>query len=315
MQSQQPSSQKLGWGTFIQQAWSELHARPLYYLALLLVLLVALSLSSATIYISQSRPLSPLEQAVVQLLLLFLTFMFSWQLAKRGEEKAVLKSQKSLARSAMRRINGLAKSTSRLRGNIQGSKKEITSGSDFSKMENVPRRLLSEMYDGLETQVAEIHDNIQASVEDWRDILPEEFERGAEAERRILDAREVALKERNELVEAFREQIAQGKFQTSDEVQILVSQQVENVEKRLSVQIEQIRSELTPFAPTGNVVFRSVGSVLADPGDNIVWPGVIGMDKIELPEVDVHVIGAMPREPKPPLEAKESKKPAKPKKK
>lgn len=228
-------------------AWREVEDRPLYYISLLVVFLLAGGLFAVPVWITNQRQLSPLEQTLFQLFLVLLTFLFSWILAKRSEERNVLVNQRALARSAVRRISGIATSANRLIRHIGKCKAELAEGSHWAEMDGVRRDLLVELFDGLARQVEELTDNIAASTEDWRDILPEEFAKREEVERRILHAREAALDEVNGVVAGLRNELAKGTIKTDEqiaELKELMAKQIDNVERKLSVKVEQIRADV-----------------------------------------------------------------------
>ena len=227
-----------------------------------------------TVVISRSRQLSPLEQTLFQLFLVALSGLFTWVVAKRSERENVLASQKALARSAVRRINSIAASANRLASNIDRCRSEIASTPVWSNIDPVRQNLLLEMFDGLGRQVAENKDNIAASSQDWRDILPEEFEKQAEAEREILKAREVALEEKRKVILDLQNQIERGNVQTDEQItqlRNLMGEQIANLEKQLLLKIDQIRSQGSGSLFTRDFAFLTQPFIY-DQGREIVGP-------------------------------------------
>jgi len=249
-----------GWSRFWLKAIADLEARPGYWISLLVILLLTFVIFIWPLRITSQRQLTPLEQTLFQLFLVLLTFLFSWVLAKRTEERNVLANQKSLARSAVRRINGITSSANRLKRSIRRCKDEVAGGAHWTEMEAVRRDLLVELFEGLGSQVEDMTENIAASTEDWRDILPEEFAKREEAERRILHATEVAIDDINKVLAGLREELAKGTVQTGEQIsqlKELMGKQIENVENKLSVKVEQIRTDAAgastavPYAGSG----------------------------------------------------------------
>jgi hypothetical protein len=230
-----------------KKARMEILARPVFYASMLALILLLSGLFYWPISISRSGKLTDLEQVLFQLFLVALSAVLSWSLAKRAEERNVLASQKSLARSAVRRIGSIGAAAGRLKDTVERRKTEIRSDKLWAEIETPRRALLFELFDGISHQVAEMRDNIAASEDDWLDILPEEFAKRQQAEQEILKEREVAIEEMGKAYAELLATLQKGEARTSEQISALnaaIAKQVESVEQRLSVKVEQIRSAL-----------------------------------------------------------------------
>jgi hypothetical protein len=235
--------------------------RPLSFITLLFTLLFIGGLFYWPIKIQRSGKLTDLDQFLFQLFLVGLSGAFSWSLAKRKEEETVLEKQRSLARSAARRIRDITTSAGRLLNEVESCKAELNTHSEWFQLDIVRTRLIIELFDGLARQIIETQSNIAASVEDWRDILPEEFARKEEAEKEILKAQERALHETSALYDKLYSELKktqeQGGARTSEQIEELsklVAEQLANVEKGLSIKVEQIRASAGNALPPPAIV-------------------------------------------------------------
>lgn len=233
---------------------AELLARPLFYLATFVSIVMLAGLFYWPINITRNGKLTDLEQFLFQLFLVALPAGISWALAKRKEEQYVLTKQKALASSAVRRISSISAAASRLTDIIEARKAAVMSGTEWVEMDAVRKKLFYELFDGLSKQVVEMRDNIAASEDDWRDILPEEFAKKAAAEREILKERELAIKEMEKAYAELRGALEKGEARTSEQIAALnslIAKQIQSVEQRLSIKVEQIRAQsLSPVVST-----------------------------------------------------------------
>jgi hypothetical protein len=270
---------------FVAVLWgkirSELLNRPLFIFGVAASFILLAAFFYWPIRITKYGKLTELEQVLFQIFLVALPATVSWALAKRKEQQNVLATQKALARSAVRRISNIGAAANRLAEVIEERKSIIRSGTDWSELDSTRRSLLFELFDGLSRQVTEIRDNITASEGDWRDILPEEFAKKEEIEREILKARELAIEEREKAYGEREQALAKGEARSVEQIKALdtrLAKQLENVEQRLTVKVEQIRSQLsrnTSFAPAASGMIN-VGSLLDSGGQ---WlPGPVRFD-------------------------------------
>jgi hypothetical protein len=201
------------------------------------------------IKLTKNGKLTDLEQFLFQLFLVGLAGAISWVIAKRQEERNVLTKQKALASSALRRIASIASAARRLAEGIESRKLSAKSSPDWTEMKPIQRTLLFELFDGLGRQVVEMRDNIGASEGDWRDILPEEFALKRLAEAEILDLREAAIQQKQQLLEEMQKTLGRGETRTQEQISALkeaFASKLDATEKSLSVKVEQIQSRLPP---------------------------------------------------------------------
>lgn len=125
---------------------------------------------------------------------------------------------KALAKSAVRRISSISAAANRLNDRIEARKSAITSGTEWVPADPTQKALLFEQFDGLSRQVAEIRDNIAASEGDWRDILPEEFAKKEEVERKILQEREIAIEAREKAFAEAQQTLKRGEGKTAEQL-------------------------------------------------------------------------------------------------
>jgi hypothetical protein len=274
-ESEHESSHK----NFVVVLWkrfrSELLARPLFVGGLFTSLVMFAALFYWPIKVTKSGKLTDLEQLLFQIFLVALPASISWALAKRKEEENVLVRQKVLARSAVRRISSIGAAASRLSKIIDVRKTAITSAPEWAKMDATQRSLLFELFDGLSRQLTEMQDNIEASEGDWRDILPEEFAKKKEAEREILQAREIAVREKERAYAELEQALAQGEARTAEQIATLnqrLGKQLETVEERLLLKVEQIRSQLPSSLSPGYGISGVVTSLYGNPSNLVLNP-------------------------------------------
>jgi hypothetical protein len=236
---------------FIYVLWkrfrNELLARPGFVFGIILAVLLLAALFYWPVRITRYGKLNDLDQVLFQLFLVALSGAISWVLAKRQEERNVLAKQKALANSAVRRIASIAAAAARLGEAIEARKVQAKSSTDWIEMEATHRILMFELFDSLSRQVMEMRDNIEASEGDWRDILPEEFAKKEQAESEILKAREVALQQKQKVLEELQQALTRGEARTAEQISALkagFAQQLQATAQNLSLTIEQIRSRL-----------------------------------------------------------------------
>lgn len=227
----------------------ELVTRTGFVIGTTLLILLLCALFYWPIRVTENGKLTDLEQFLFQLFLVGLAGAISWVIAKRQEERNVLTKQKALASSAVRRIGSIASAAGRLAEVIESRKLAAKSGPDWTEMKAIQRTLLFELFDGLSRQVVEIRDNIGASEGDWRDILPEEFALKRQAEAEILDLRETAIQQKQQLLEEMQETLGRGETRTQEQISALkdtFANKLDATEKSLSLKVEQIQSRLPP---------------------------------------------------------------------
>lgn len=269
--------QKASEDNFLKLLWvkfrSELLGRPLFYFLLFIGFLFLGALFYWPIRVTKYGRLTDLEQLLFQIFLVVLSWIISWALAKKEEEKNVLAKQKALARSAVRRISGIGSAAARMSEIIETRKASVKSAPEWVSMDEAHRSLFYELFDGLSRQVTEMRDNIAASEGDWRDILPEEFAKKEQAEREILLARERAIEDIEKANDELQKALIQGEARTSEQITALkegLAKQLAAVEQRLLVNVEKIQSQLP--SPVSTATYGSQFAYGLQPLSSLVFP-------------------------------------------
>ncbi len=184
------SGSQRGDDSLLQLLKRDIRQRTLWYIFLVLVVIVFAAILLAALYRVQKAELTLTEQILIQFSLVFLGAILAWLVAKRDEERNILSKQKALAKSAVRRILGISRSAARHRNLLRGAVREVSDESGLYRMSKAQKALLLEKLSLFEQQLAELRDNIEDSIGDWRDILPEEFEKVQEFNRTVSEAQE-----------------------------------------------------------------------------------------------------------------------------
>ncbi len=251
------------------------------------VVLIGTFFSSA-IWITSGRALTPLEQTLFQGILIILTFLFSWILAKRKEEENVLAKQKALAKSAARRIVGIARSVARLGDLLSKANREVSDKSGLYRMGRHPKALLLEKLSSFGTQLVELKDNVEGSIGDWRDILPEEFEKVEEIHRTSVEAQEDMRAE----LRKFREEIEQKGEKESKKREEL-DQKIVELAKKYDERIDRKWLELKPFG-TSTITHTPFNVAAPSAIEHLATTlGRIGDIKIQFPKFDETLLGSL----------------------
>ena len=221
-----------------------------FWMFLSVVILAIVVLFLFRLHITVQRSLTPFEETVSDLFLVFLTFAFTWLLAKRDEDLNVLAKQKALARSALRRITGIGESAARLVNNLSQARRELASAPLWRELDQPRRRLLLEILNGLGRQLVEMRGTIDASAEDWGEILPEELAKIKRAQEQILQQEQHAFEAVASEVRRLQELVRDGQLK-ANELKHLVEERTATIEGKTRLEIERIRKEIRPFGLTG----------------------------------------------------------------
>lgn len=240
--------------TLPQLLKQEILGRIRWYLFLSLLVLGFAAILTAALIRVQTGELTLVEQILIQFFLTFIGVVFAWLVAKRDEEGNILSKQKALAKSAVRRILGISRSAARHRNLLRTAVSEVSDESGLYRMSKAPKALFLEKLSLFEQQLAELRDNIDDSIGDWRDILPEEFEKVQEFNRTVSEAQE----EMSEQLEKVRVEIEQKGEEESKKREELDNRIVENL-KKFDERLGRKWSELQPFGTFTNVVGPATG--------------------------------------------------------
>ena len=236
---------------------------------LFVILAAVLILFGFRLYVTVHRTLSPFEGTVSDALFLFLSLAFTWGVAKRDEERKIMARQKALAKSALRRVTGIAESAARLLASLSEARKELRSDSLWKELDEPRRRVLLEILNSLTQQLLEMRGTIVASTEDWGEILPDELDKIKTAQQRILQQEEQALDAIAAEMERLEKLVQEGRLK-EDELKRLIEEKTANIENKMRLEIERIRSENRPFGSYGLgsarlAALAASGSFLVDP--------------------------------------------------
>lgn len=123
------------------------------------LIILAIMVAIIQIFISSQRQLSSLENTLLQIFSLLLSFIGSYLIGKHSATDAAKEIIKPHARSAFRRLMSLYTSLSRVAIEIARSKEHQSKEITLERMEVIVIEQLATADDALE---------------DWRDIIPEE---------------------------------------------------------------------------------------------------------------------------------------------
>lgn len=127
----------------------------------LLLITVAFLVSGISVFIASQRPLTSLENTLLQAFSLAFGIIGSFYFGKQSATDAAKQIIKPHARSAFRRLISLYESLSRVGAEIENSKNSQYEAITIAKLEAIVVEQLATADDALE---------------DWRDIVPEEVE-------------------------------------------------------------------------------------------------------------------------------------------
>ena len=139
-----------------------------YWGVIILLAVIAVGLSAILVFVAQSRPLTPLEGILFQVVILAAGLAASYMVGKNAAKEAARGIIRPHARSAFRRVYNLYASLFRLSTRI-----EVLNDQNPDQRLELIRALVDE-------QFATGRD----ALEDWRDIIPEDVD---EMERRYTD--------------------------------------------------------------------------------------------------------------------------------
>ena len=240
-------------GVIWQKCRSELIKRPQLYAGVVLGVIAFAAMFYWPVKVTSTGKMTDLQQVLFQMCIVAFSVFFSWILAKKSEETNILAKQRALASSAVRRISGILAAATRLGAAIEVRKEAVKAASVWRDVDPVRALLIWEYFDSLGKHVTEMRDNIVASENDWRDILPEEFAKKEEIESEIRQAEEGALHERKLVLDKLEHElnanILQGQLKNSEQRAALAKNfraQLESVSEKLSLKIQDIRSQLPP---------------------------------------------------------------------
>jgi hypothetical protein len=126
-----------------------------------LLITVALLVAGISVLIASERPLTSLENTLLQAFSLAFGIIGSFHFGRQSATDAAKQIIKPHARSAFRRLISLYESLSRVGAEIENSKNNQDAAITIAKMEAIVVEQLATADDALE---------------DWRDIVPEEVE-------------------------------------------------------------------------------------------------------------------------------------------
>jgi len=108
--------------------------------------------------------------------------------------------------------------------------------------------------------------NIEASVEDWRDILPDEFKKLDEQNRKFAEAYERAIQEKNEIERKYQEDLKIYKEDRKKREAAIRALRGElgRTHGKYKAEIARIKSEYAPISGYGTTTPSVSGSSLSD---------------------------------------------------
>lgn len=126
-----------------------------------------------------------ISSIAIQVIVLVACSIATWAATYYYAQQKLAKQQKLLARKTIKKTYELLRTTSRTLDNIDVKAGTILSGSTDSEFK-LDRALAHEFIQNIRNQVVEVYNSVSVCIEDWRDIMTEEFEH-IEKKERLLD--------------------------------------------------------------------------------------------------------------------------------
>ena len=159
------------------------------------------------VWVSAERQLTPLETGLFNALIFVFGLVGSVVVSAHYSRKQNSRDldharaeYRQLARPALRRVVAIASSTTRVTDEIEQRFERLRD----TEEETVSTAVTTEWVAGLQGQMDLLGDHLRAAIADWRELLPEEFEKAeesarqdAEAQRARVAALEVQLREKD----------------------------------------------------------------------------------------------------------------------
>lgn len=196
--------------------------------------------------VASRRSLTPFEFYLLSgfaILVSGLISFFGGQKVIRDEVKNSLKGE---AQKALRRIIVISESTRRISENVQQKLNRLRVSSEVKTEKS--NELILEYFDGIGNQIKDLMTNIKASVEDWRDILPEEFKKKDEQNKKLVEASEKAIQEKDAIERKYKTELKKYKEdETKREALIKALRgELDSTVEKYQVEIAKIKSEYGP---------------------------------------------------------------------
>ncbi|HCG99744.1 MAG TPA: hypothetical protein DE036_08180 [Actinobacteria bacterium] len=118
----------------------------------------------------------------IEVLLLFTATIAIWAFTYSYSKRKAMKNEKDLARNSIRKTFELLKTANRTLDNIDIKAATILNSNTNKDLD---RALAHEFVQNIRTQVVEIYNDISVCIEEWRDVLEDEFDEIERRERQI----------------------------------------------------------------------------------------------------------------------------------
>ena len=158
------------------------------------LLVVSALVIAGQVWVSAERQLTPLETGLFNALIFVFGLVGSVVVSAHYSRKQNSRDleharaeYRQLARPALRRVVAISASTSRVTGEIAQRHARLSETDE----ESVSTDAMEEWVAGLHGQMELLRDHLAAAVADWRELLPEEFEKAEEAARQDAIDRDV----------------------------------------------------------------------------------------------------------------------------
>lgn len=180
----------------------------------------------AQIWVSAKRALTPLETGlfngltvVIGLVGSVLVSGYYWRKQSSRDVENARTNYQQLARPAWRRVVSIETSLARIQGSIAEHAARLAEDPEGKLLQPQAQ---AQWVDGLRRQVEHVGDHITAAIEDWRELLPEDFAALVEEQKRVTAAlAELAdrRKRMQELEDELRQKDAQVNAMAADQGQ------------------------------------------------------------------------------------------------
>lgn len=202
------------------------------------------------------RDLNSLEYVFLAVLGILVSAFISYFLGKKSLREEAKKGLEGEAKKALRRITVISESAVRIYRNVQEKLDVFTSASEAkSKISN---ELVHEYFYGIANQMKDLTTNIGASVEDWRDILPEEFKKLDEQNKKLAEAYEKAIQEKDEIKRRYQQDLKEQKKDKAEREALVraLRGELASTHEKYQAEIEKIKSEYASISGYGTTAPR-----------------------------------------------------------
>lgn len=187
--------------------------------------------------VASRRSLTSLEVVFLTVLGILVSTLISYFSGQKALRDEVTKGLRGEAEKALRRIIVISQSAGRIFQNVKVKMEDFANLSETKTKKS--NELIYQYFYELANQIEDLIANIDASVEDWRDILPEKVGILDEQKRKIAEANERAIQERNELIKKYQKELEKYKKDDSK-----IKEIKEDLREELALKLGEFQAEI-----------------------------------------------------------------------